>query len=142
MFKLQAATGVVSASAAGYGAHTAATRLTDSYSTVGTVPSTGGTYTSLADYTNTLRTAAAAAAVANPTSNSSFVGVTRIGTTSSNPLTNTASSVSGTSTAASTYSGYDAAVYAAASSYLQSKVAGTTNVWMGATKKASAAAGF
>uniref|UniRef100_A0A915BLQ4 DZF domain-containing protein n=1 Tax=Parascaris univalens TaxID=6257 RepID=A0A915BLQ4_PARUN len=127
--QLQAATGVVSASAAGYGAHTAATRLTDSYSTVGTVPSTGGTYTSLADYTNTLRTAAAAAAVANPTSNSSFVGVTRIGTTSSNPLTNTASSVSGTSTAA-------------ASSYLQSKVAGTTNVWMGATKKASAAAGF
>lgn len=41
-----AATGVVSASAAAYPGHTA-TRLTDSYSTVGSVPSTGGTYTSL-----------------------------------------------------------------------------------------------
>ncbi|VDM42799.1 unnamed protein product [Toxocara canis] len=139
--QLQAATGVVSASA-GYGAHGAATRLTDSYSTVGTVPSTGGTYTSLADYTNTLRTAAAAAAAANPTSNSSFVGVTRIGTTSSNPLTNTACSMTGTSTAASTYTGYDAAVYAAASSYLQSKAAGTTNVWMGTPKKGGTAVGY
>lgn len=41
-----AATGVVSASAAAYSGHTAA-RLTDSYNTVGTIPSSGGTYTSL-----------------------------------------------------------------------------------------------
>lgn len=42
-----AATGVVNASATAYPGHTA-TRLTEcSYSTVGSVPSTGGTYTSL-----------------------------------------------------------------------------------------------
>lgn len=37
--------------------------------------------------------------------------------------------------AASNYTSYDAAVYAAASSYLQSKAAGAGNVWMGASKK-------
>ncbi|CAG9535610.1 unnamed protein product [Cercopithifilaria johnstoni] len=142
-----AATGVVSASAAAYPGHTA-TRLTDSYSTVGSVPSTGGTYTSLSEYTNTLRTAAAAAvaasAAANPTSNNSYVGVTRIGTTVNSQPANT-SSTTGTSSSSifqkfstSNYNSYDAAVYAAASSYLQSKAAGAANVWMGATKKSSA----
>ncbi|CAG9535612.1 unnamed protein product [Cercopithifilaria johnstoni] len=128
-----AATGVVSASAAAYPGHTA-TRLTDSYSTVGSVPSTG-------EYTNTLRTAAAAAvaasAAANPTSNNSYVGVTRIGTTVNSQPANT-SSTTGTSSSTSNYNSYDAAVYAAASSYLQSKAAGAANVWMGATKKSSA----
>uniref|UniRef100_A0AAF5Q2K8 DZF domain-containing protein n=2 Tax=Wuchereria bancrofti TaxID=6293 RepID=A0AAF5Q2K8_WUCBA len=141
-----AATGVVSASAAAYPGHTA-TRLTDSYSTVGSVPSTGGTYTSLSEYTNTLRTAAAAAvaasAAANSTSNNSYVGVTRIGTAVTSQPANT-SSATGTSSSSifqkfstSNYNSYDAAVYAAASSYLQSKAAGAANVWMGATKKSS-----
>ncbi|VIO95229.1 DZF family protein [Brugia malayi] len=141
-----AATGVVSASAAAYPGHTA-TRLTDSYSTVGSVPSTGGTYTSLSEYTNTLRTAAAAAvaasAAANSTSNNSYVGVTRIGTAVTSQPANT-SSATGTSNSSifqkfstSNYNSYDAAVYAAASSYLQSKAAGAANVWMGATKKSS-----
>uniref|UniRef100_A0A0R3R7T8 Fibroin 1 n=1 Tax=Brugia timori TaxID=42155 RepID=A0A0R3R7T8_9BILA len=134
-----AATGVVSASAAAYPGHTA-TRLTDSYSTVGSVPSTG-------EYTNTLRTAAAAAvaasAAANSTSNNSYVGVTRIGTAVTSQPANT-SSATGTSNSSifqkfstSNYNSYDAAVYAAASSYLQSKAAGAANVWMGATKKSS-----
>lgn len=39
----------------------------------------------------------------------------------------------------SSYSGYDVAVYAAASNYLQSKAAGTTNVWMSNTKKSGSA---
>uniref|UniRef100_A0A8R1XPR5 DZF domain-containing protein n=1 Tax=Onchocerca volvulus TaxID=6282 RepID=A0A8R1XPR5_ONCVO len=141
-----AATGVVSASAAAYPGHSA-TRLTDSYSTVGSVPSTGGTYTSLSDYTNTLRTAAAAAvaasAAANPTSNNSYVGVTRIGTAVNSQPANT-SSASGTNSSSifqkfstSNYNSYDAAVYAAASSYLQSKAAGAANVWMGTTKKSN-----
>ncbi|VBB26928.1 unnamed protein product [Acanthocheilonema viteae] len=125
-----AATGVVSASAAAYPGHTG-TRLTDSYSTIGSVPSTG-------EYTNTLRTAAAAAVAAsvaaNPTSNNSYVGVTRIGTTVTSQPANS-SSTTGTSSSTSNYNSYDAAVYAAASSYLQSKAAGAANVWMGATKK-------
>lgn len=41
--------------------------------------------------------------------------------------------------AAPNYNSYDAAVYAAASSYLQSKVAGTGNVWMGTAKKTGSA---
>ncbi|VDK80238.1 unnamed protein product [Litomosoides sigmodontis] len=131
-----AATGVVSASAAAYPGHTA-TRLTDSYSTVGSVPSTG-------EYTNTLRTAAAAAVAAsaavNPTSNNSYVGVARIGTTVTSQAANT-SSTTGTSSSTSNYNSYDAAVYAAASSYLQSKAVGAANIWMGTTKK-SATTGY
>uniref|UniRef100_A0A0R3S5U1 DZF domain-containing protein n=1 Tax=Elaeophora elaphi TaxID=1147741 RepID=A0A0R3S5U1_9BILA len=102
-----AATGVVSASAAAYPGHTA-TRLTDSYSTVGSVPSTGGTYTSLSEYTNTLRTAAAAAvaasAAANPTSNNSYVGVTRIGTTVTSQPANTSSTTGTSSSSRGTFS--------------------------------------
>ncbi|VDN01120.1 unnamed protein product [Thelazia callipaeda] len=132
-----AATGVVSASAAAYPGHTA-TRLTDSYATVGSVSSAGGTYTSLSDYT--LRSAAAAAVAAsvatNLTSNSSYVGATRIGTTVASQPANT-SSATGTSSSTSNYNSYDAAVYAAASSYLQSKAAGAANVWMGTAKKSS-----
>lgn len=52
------------------------------------------------EYTNTLRTAAAAAvaasAAANPTSNNSYVGVTRIGTAVTSQPANT-SSTTGTS---------------------------------------------
>ncbi|VDN19806.1 unnamed protein product, partial [Gongylonema pulchrum] len=147
-----AATGVVSASAAAYPGPTA-TRLTDTYNTIGSVSSTGSAYASLPDYTSSLRTAAAAAAsaVTNPTSNSSFLGVTRIGPAiTSQPANSALATIPTTGTnntsilqkfTTSNYSPYDAAVYAAANSYLQSKAAGTSNLWMGTTKK-TGSAGF
>ncbi|VDD86816.1 unnamed protein product [Enterobius vermicularis] len=140
--QLQSASSVVSVSGA-YGSHNPS-RLTDSFGSVGTVPSSIGSYTSLtgisSDYTSTLRSAAPAAVV-NPTNNNSFVGVTRIGGTSlsSNPLAHAMPTVTGTTSTQSSYSGYDVAVYAAASNYLQSKAAGTTNVWMSNTKKSGSA---
>ncbi|VDM49887.1 unnamed protein product [Toxocara canis] len=101
--QLQEALGVVSASS-GYGAHFAATSLTDPYNTVGTMRFTGGICTSLSGYTNSLPTTASAAlAAANPTGNSSFVSVGGTGTISSNPLPNTASLVTGDSPAGRTF---------------------------------------
>uniref|UniRef100_A0A158R5J6 DZF domain-containing protein n=1 Tax=Syphacia muris TaxID=451379 RepID=A0A158R5J6_9BILA len=142
--QLQSASNVVNVSGA-YGTHNPS-RLTDSFGSVGTVPSSIASYTSLtgmsSDYTSTLRSAAPAAVV-NPSNNNSFVGVTRIGANSlsSNPLSHAMPSVTGATSTPSSYSGYDVGVYAAASSYLQSKSAGTTNIWMGSTKK-SATVGY
>uniref|UniRef100_A0A914C074 DZF domain-containing protein n=1 Tax=Acrobeloides nanus TaxID=290746 RepID=A0A914C074_9BILA len=87
---------------------------------------------------------------------SSYVGVTRIGTAStlgslgqqtslSGGITSTAGSNYGVGTKSSAtgagnhYAGYEAAVYAAASSYLQAKTTGQTNVWM--SKKGGAGGG-
>ncbi|MFH4981637.1 hypothetical protein AB6A40_008346 [Gnathostoma spinigerum] len=119
-----AASGVVNGPASGYG-HS--TRLADSF---GSIPSTGATFTSLSDYTTALRPTAAVVS----SGGNSYVGVTRIGSTASNP---SALSVVSSSTASS--AGYDVSLYAAATSnYLQSKATGTTNVWMSAKKPATA----
>uniref|UniRef100_A0A1I7WNZ4 G_PROTEIN_RECEP_F1_2 domain-containing protein n=1 Tax=Heterorhabditis bacteriophora TaxID=37862 RepID=A0A1I7WNZ4_HETBA len=66
-------------------------------------------------------------------SNASSLGYGRAASTPTNQAAKTLAALTNSSNktlTSSSYSNYDAAVYAAASSYLQSKATGTTNMWM------------